>query len=113
VTVLEDWQAAKTDSERAGGMEATRYLWPYLPGNMATNVVSRFDVRVSAKLRVRCIHGSCEKSNDSELHHVWQFLPRDEVMGVGIKGLKVTRAMEKAPWIHQTWPALQNLMKRV
>lgn len=113
VTVLEDWQTARTESDRAGGIEAVRYLWPYLPGSMALNVVQRFDARLSAKLRLRCIHGSCEKSQESELHHVWQFFPKDEVMGVGIKGLKVTRAMEKAPWIHQTWSALQNLMKRV
>jgi hypothetical protein len=113
VTTLEDWQAAKTDGERAGSLDATRYLWPYLPGAMATNVVQRFDFRVSARLEKRCLHGSCEASAESELHHVWQFYPRNDVMGVGIKGLKVTEAMAKKPFIHQTSTALFNLLKRV
>jgi hypothetical protein len=113
VTTLEDWQAAKSDSERAGGIESTRYLWPYLPGGMATNVVSRFDFRLSARLEKECIHGGCEESAEYRLHRVWQFLPKNDVMGVGIKGLKVNKAMERKPWIHQTAQALNNLMKRV
>jgi hypothetical protein len=113
VTTLEDWQAARTDSERAGGIDATRYLWPALPGAMATNVVSRFDARLSARLEKRCLHSNCEYTKDSELHYVWQFAPKNDVMGVGIKGLRVTQAMQQRPWIHQTWSALQGLLKRV
>jgi hypothetical protein len=115
VTVAESWQAARTDTERPGGIDATRYLWPDLPGEMATRVVQRFDARISARLEKRCIHGRerCSYMKSDTLHFVWQFYPRNDVMGVGIRGLQVTESMMNAPYIHQTWVALQSLLRKM
>ena len=113
ITCLEAWEAARTDSDRPGGIDAVRYLWPALPGEMATQVVSRFDARVSARLEKRCLHKNCEYSKNDELHFVWQFYPKNDVMGVGIKGLHVSESMRQRPYIHQTWPALKGLLGRV
>lgn len=112
MTVWEDWQTATQDGEKPGSIEATRYLWPALPGAMATAVVGRFDARISARLERRCLHTTCPYSEKSEYHHVWQFYPKNDVMGVGIKGLHVSEAMKQKPWIHQTWAALRTLLHR-
>lgn len=113
MTVWEDWKAQQTEGERAGTIEATRYLWPALAGAMATKMPGKFDARVSARLSKRCYHPNCERSKRSEEHYVWQFLPRDEVRGIGIKGLRPTQGMIDSPFIHQSWPTLQSLMRRV
>lgn len=111
VTCWESWQAARTDSDRPGAIGDTRYLWPDMPGEMATRIVGKFDARLSATLSSRCLHKQCEDSATSTLHHVWQFLPRGDVMGVGIKGLKTKEVMKQRPYIHQCYSNLQELMQ--
>lgn len=112
VTCLEEWQAARTESDRAGGIDAVRYLWPDLPGAMATRIVSRFDARISARLEKKCVHRGCTYAQEDELHHVWQFYPRGDVMGVGIKGYIPSETIMKRPYIHQSWTALQSVIWR-
>lgn len=118
MTTWEEWRAASQGEGDRPGSDATkitakRYLWPALAGAMATKMPGKFDARLSCQLKMQCIHPGCEKSKEYQEHYVWQFLPKDDVMGVGLKGLRPSQAMEKTPYIHQTWPALQNLMKRV
>jgi len=105
-TIWEKWEEVSTDSERPD-INKTRYLWPDIPGEMATRVVGLFDARVSARLERRCLHKDC---NEKDLHYVWQFLPKNDVMGVGIKGLKVTKSMRERPWIHQRYSDLKDLI---
>lgn len=118
MTTWEEWRAANHgEGDRPGGVdtkvEARRYLWPAMAGAMSVKCPGKFDCRLSAQIERNCIHKNCEYSMNNEEHYVWQFLNKNNVQGVGVKGLRVTAAMEKTPWIHQTWPALQNLMKRV
>ena len=118
MTVWEEWKAAHYgESDRPGGadtkVDARRYLWPALAGSMSIKMPGKFDARLSCQIRSRCLHTKCELSNQAQEHYVWQFLPRDDVMGVGIKGLKPTAEIAKIPFIHQTWPDLKNLLKRV
>jgi hypothetical protein len=118
MTVWEEWKAAaQGEGDRPGGVatqvNARKYLWPALAGAMSIKMPGKFDARLSCQIRSRCLHGKCEESKQSQEHHVWQFLPRDDVMGVGIKGLRVSDEMAKKPFIHQTWPDLKNLLKRV
>ncbi len=111
VTCLESWQAARLDSDRPGAIGDTRYLWPDMPGEMATRIVGKFDARLSATFAPRCLHKQCADSASSISHHVWQFLPRGDVMGVGIKGLKVKEVMKQKPYIHQCYSNLKELME--
>ena len=83
---------------------------------MAKAVVGRFDARVSARIEKRCLYTdpdtklpNCE--DDGKDHYVWQFLPRGDVQGVGIKGLKISRSMKDRPWIHQNWDDLKELIE--
>lgn len=112
VTTWEDWQTARTGDEKSADIGDERFLWPALPGAMATKIVGRFDARLSARLEKRCLHSTCEHSKKMQLHHVWQFYPYGDVMGVGIKGLQMTDAYKQKPWIHQSWAALQQLLQR-
>lgn len=115
VTTLEAWEAGKGEnpSKKSEGFDAPRYLWPAIPGEMAKMIVSKFDARLSARLEPRCYYGEeCEHTKEKALHHVWQFYPRGDVAGVGIKGLKVTKKMEKTPYIHQSYEDLQWLITR-
>jgi hypothetical protein len=116
VTTWERLMGARVGDEGGSGNTVTisdeRYWWPAIPGDMATKVVGFFDARISARLEKRCIHTTCEASQDNQLHYVWQFYPKNDVAGVGIKGLKITKAMQQAPWIHQDWAALQALLRR-
>ena len=112
MTVWEQWQSGRSESDKAGSIDAVRYLHPALPGEMATNVAGRFDARLSARVERRCIHTNCAESKAANDHFVWQFLPKNDVMGVGIKGLPVTPAYMEKPWIHQTWSALKALLKK-
>ncbi len=113
MTVWEDWKTSQHEGDRPGGIDAPRYTWPALAGAMATKMPGKFDARLSARIEKRCIHKNCEYSKAGKEHYVWQFLPKNEVRGVGIKGLRASEAMMDRPYIHQTWPALQSLMKRV
>lgn len=116
VTTWERLLGARTGDEGGATTKINiaddRYWWPSIPGDMATKVVGFFDAQISARLEKRCIHSTCEYSKRAELHHVWQFYPKNDVMGVGIKGLQVTDVMKQKPWIHQTWPALRTLLSR-
>lgn len=111
-TTWEEWESGQTLQERAGEIAAQRYLWPAIPGSMARGIVGRFDARISARLERRCFHTDCEYNKNAELHHVWQFLPKGDVQGVGVKGLRVTKNMQDRPFIHQDWSVLQALIER-
>jgi hypothetical protein len=112
-TTWEDWQAGIEESEagKQQGIEARRYLWPAIPGKMAMQIVGQFDARISARLEKRCLDNTCEDSKNNQLHYVWQFLPKNDVMGCSIKGLQVTQKMKQQPWIHQSAPDLMELME--
>lgn len=112
-TTWEAWQSGvqESDAGRSQGIEAKRYLWPAIAGSMALEVVGRFDGRVSARLETRCLYPDCEDNKNSNSHHVWQFLSKNDVMGVGIKGLKPTKSMKANPWIHQQWDQLEELIE--
>lgn len=113
VTVWEELQDEKDESQKPAGFQKTKYYHPALPGRMAVNVSGRFDARVSARKLPVCIHTKCELTKEYQEHYVWQFVSTGDVQGVGIKGLALTPAMMKTPWIHQEWSALKNLLKRV
>ena len=109
-TTREEWEGGQRESDRAGGLEATRYLWPNIPGSMAREVVGKFDARISARLESRCLHSGCEDSRMAIDHYIWQFHPRGDVQGVGIKGLKLNKRMRDVPYIHQYAPDLMDLI---
>lgn len=110
-TVWEDWKGQNTDASRPGGIEATRYLWCDIPGKMATRVVGKFDARLSAMLYPLCFHDNCKYDKAKQEHYVWQFYPKNDVRGVGIKGLRLTEDMKSKPWIHQNYQDLKDLME--
>jgi hypothetical protein len=114
VTTWEKWEEGKTDNERTS-VETPRYLWPDIPGEMARRVVGYFDARVSSRLDTRCYRGErgtivCEDDKQGNLHHLWQFYPKNEVQGVGIKGVRMTERMKERPWLHQHWDDLHDLI---
>jgi hypothetical protein len=117
MTAAEEFETGSNENPeaKAAGFSNTKpkYLWPAIPGKMAKEVVQKFDARVSCQRVVKCFYGpkSCEDFNNNELHHVWQFLPKEDVAGVGIKGLKVTKAMKIAPYIHPSYEALKQLIE--
>lgn len=118
MTTWEEWRAANYgEGDKPGGVDnkitSQQYLWPALAGKMAIKMPGRFDARLSCQISTQCIHKRCEKSKDYREHFVWQFLSKNDVRGVGIKGLKPTANMEKTPYIHQTWPDLKDLLGRV
>jgi hypothetical protein len=112
-TTWEDWQAGNVESDAGKTMDirSKRYLWPSLPGQMAKQVVGKFDARISARLEDRCLHSNCEESKRSEMHHVWQFYPKNDVQGVGVNGMKMTGSMKSKPWIHQNGVFLMEMIK--
>ena len=111
-TTWEEWESGKTEGEKPGDIASVRYLWPAIPGAMAKNIVGKFDARVSARVEKRCCHQGCVDSKESNDHYVWQFLPKNDVMGVGIKGIKRFNAsMKQYPYVHQNWDALQKLIQ--
>jgi len=110
-TTWEEWESGQTENQRPGDIASTRYLWPAIPGQMARGIVGRFDARLSARLEKTCFHNNCEDANNKELHHVWQILPKGDVMGVGIKGLRRTNAkLKRDPFVHQSYDVLQRLI---
>lgn len=109
VTCWEDWQESRTGDEKPN-MKATRFLWPSLPGKMATQVVGRFDARISACIRNSCVYPDCKENKKHIDHFVWQFYPAGDVQGVGIKGLKLNNKMKETPYIHQNWDELKDLI---
>lgn len=112
-TTWEDW---KSGSEEVPGTPHQagdrRYLWPDIPGKSSKAIVGRFDARLSARVEQRCFHPGCVDSKAGQEHHVWQFYPRGDVAGVGIKGMKVTKAMQQCPYMHQNWAVLKATMER-
>ena len=111
-TTWEDWKTAKSDMDKIGVIESQRYLWPDIPGKMATRIVGKFDASVSARLERRCYHSKCEDMAANNEHYVWQFLARGDVRGVGIKGLRPTDKMKQVPYIHQNYEYLKQFIER-
>jgi hypothetical protein len=112
-TTWEDWKSGNDDVAGTPHQASDRrYLWPDIPGKTSKAIVGRFDMRLSSRVERRCIHPSCVDSAESREHFVWQFLPRGDVAGVGIKGLKPTAAMVQRPYIHQNWHILTQLIKK-
>jgi hypothetical protein len=108
----ERWEEVAQESDRPD-IANKRYLWPDLSGEMATRIVYLFDARVSARMEMRCLHPGCALTGASLPHHVWQFLGRGDVMGVGIRGLTAGAAWTNRPFIHQKGPTLYQLMSPV
>lgn len=110
-TVLEDWEAGSGSNapRTAHSRSAPRYLWPAIPGEMAKKVVSRFDARISCRMEETCLHGRKLCKEFGSKHFVWQFYPKGDVAGVGIKGMKLTKQMIETPYIHQSAVALDAL----
>lgn len=109
-TCWDDWKGASSDEERAQGIEAKRYLWPDIPGKMATRITGLLDATLSARKDYRCLHKSCQDKLAQREHYIWQFHDYGDVKGVGIKGLKLTRDMMLFPCIHQNWVSLEQLL---
>lgn len=109
VTIWEKWEEVATADDRPD-IGNRRYLWPDISGEMAIRIVGLFDARISAKVEMRCFHKNCVHMRNNESHFVWQFLPKDDVKGVGIKGLKPTREMISRPWIHQNYHVLKSFI---
>ena len=128
MTTWEDYELigdnlSRTEQAQAERL-ATKALWPSLPGKMAKRLIGHFDARLSCQIEKVCLHKGCEDSNPvqkkgeraipSQEHHVWQFLPKNDVRGVGIKGLrKVSKTMKATPWIHQNYQTLERLLEQV
>lgn len=110
------WEKYEESADNTPGKQqdigTRRYLWPDIPGEMSKGIVGRFDARLSCVMKARCIHNNCQDSKESNDHYVWQFLPRDDVAGVAIKGLKVHKEMQQRPYIHQNWHSLKSFMER-
>jgi hypothetical protein len=107
-TTWEDWETGQQEGQR-GDITASRYLWPSIPGKMGKEVVGKFDARVSAQIKRKCLHSQCDQKNQD--HYVWQIYPDAEVKGVGIKGIKVNKSIKDCPFIHQNYRDLQELIK--
>lgn len=114
-TTLEDWEAGRGENPtgKSASLNDQRYLWPAIPGQMAKQIVSKFDGRLSCQLVKTCLYGSkCEESEGGQQHYTWQFYPKDNVAGVGIKSLRrITKLMKETPYIHQSYTALKQLIK--
>ena len=128
MTTWEDYEFVEDNLSRLEQAEAERAaskaLWPSLPGKMAKRLVGHFDARLSCQIEKQCLHKDCEDSNPVQKkgerpiarqeHFVWQFLPKNDVRGVGIKGLrKISRSMKATPWIHQNYKTLERLLEQV
>ena len=112
VTAWEDWENRDENLTKEQQKNAVKQLWPMLPGKMAKLIVGEFDARISARVERRCFHKDCESSKNSRDHFVWQVLPKNDVAGVGIKGLrKIPKALAERPFIHQEWSVLKELME--
>ena len=111
-TTREDWEAGTKEGDGPGRVDAVRYLWPNIPGKMGKEVPGWFDARVSARLESRCLHSGCPDSKGAIDHYIWQFCPRGDVQGVGIKGLKVTNDMKRCPYIHQNGQVLLSFIEQ-
>lgn len=109
-TCAEKWEEVAKESDRTN-VNNKRYLWPDFSGEMATRMVGLFDARVSARLEQRCLHPHCAFSQHLTEHHVWQFLSRGDVMGVGIRGMVSDHVRHQCPFIHQSAPYLYRLMR--
>lgn len=112
VTVWEEYRGGDDENVTSVGIDAQRYLWPDLPGRTAKRIVGRFDARISAKVHTECIHKNCPDDKNCSEHHVWQFIPKNTVRGVGIKGLRVNPTMQKKPYIHQNAVHLMALINQ-
>lgn len=107
--VCTTWESLEPD--KAGDIASTRHLLPAIPGEMAYGIIGRFDARVSARLERRCCHAGCELSKGNVPHYVWQFMDKNEVRGLGIKGIKRYNAlMQQYPYVHANWHNLQQLI---
>ncbi len=110
-TTWEEWEN-RDDNVPPGTRNPVKYLYPALPGKMAKAICGHFDATLSARLERRCMHPTCTDSKANKEHYVWQFLPKGDVRGVGIKGLsKVSDFMVERPYMHQYWPVLEHVIK--
>jgi hypothetical protein len=109
-TCWDDWKGSSSDEERAQGIEVKRYLWPDIPGKMATRVTGLLDATISARRDYLCFHTGCQDKAAKRDHYVWQFHDGGDVKGLGIKGLKLQRDMITHPFIHQNWTKLEVLL---
>ena len=110
-TVWEEWKGGEKESIAGVEIKDQRYLWPAIPGGMSQRMSGMFDFRVSARTERVCFHSDCEYSKAARLHHVWQIADRGEVMGLGVKGLRMGRALSACPYIHSNWFYLEELIK--
>jgi hypothetical protein len=109
-TCWDDWKGANSDEERAQGIEAKRYLWPDIPGKMATRVTGMLDATIAARRDYACLHPGCEEKLARREHYIWQFHDAGDVKGLGLKGVRLSKAMTATPYIHQNWVCLEQLL---
>lgn len=121
LVIMTTWETYKysqdnlSDTEKKKeDREGTRVLQPNLPGQMGENLAGHFSARLSCQIERRCLHNNCEDSKKHRDHYVWQFYPKGDVKGVGIKGLKkIPQAWKDKPWIHQNYQTLERLLEQV
>lgn len=112
-TTWEEWEAFRDENPTNSKVIATtpRYLWPAIPGKMAKMIVGQFDARISSRIGKRCYHADCTESKEGIEHHLWQVMSKDDVMGVGVKGMqKIPKRLKEVPYIHQNADILWKLI---
>lgn len=118
IVVVTCWQELENRDEnltREQQIHAVKQQWPALPGKMAKKIAGEFDCVLSASVGVKCwpsMVGQCEEGRMNQEHYLWQFLPKGDVAGVGIKGMKrIKRFMKDQPYIHQNYRQLKQVME--
>ena len=113
-TTWEEYEAGTSGNPQQQGakIQDTRYLWPAIPGRMAKAIVGQFDARISTRIASRCFHKDCVDSKEAVDHYLWQVLPKGEVQGVGIKGMKkIPSLLKEKPYIYQNADILWKLIE--
>lgn len=113
VTTWEEWEKQPDNPAVQINKYTPQHLWPSLPGKMAKRIVGHFDGRLSCQIKTQCLHGKTGCDEYGKEHYVWQFLPKGDVIGVGVKGLRrITKQMKETPYIHQSYESLKQLMEQ-
>ena len=102
------------EQKRQEDRQGKKVLQPNLPGQMADTLAGHFSARLSCQVEKQCLHENCEDTKNHRDHFVWQFYPKGDVKGVGIKGLKrIPQKWRDKPWIHQNYQTLERLLEQV
>jgi hypothetical protein len=115
-TVWEEWENRDDNIpmiQPKGVPPPVKVLYPALPGKAAKAVIGHFDATLRAGIEKQCMHDTCDDHKAKREHYTWQFLPKGDVKGVGIKGMAhPTPEMVQKPYMHPSYPVLKFVMEK-